>query len=203
VSWMWSADPVRDIARAGQALAQLDLIAPDLLLTRLAHAGMAYMRHDWAGLDAISQQLVRHHPNEPASHHHRCGGLLRLARFDEAIAGCQRAIRISPRDSRVPTWQGLMGFNQFQLGRYEQAEQSLRHSTTANPRVPFYAVALAAALAEQGRRDEAKRVLQEAMARHPDFRRSTITGFWVATDARFLAGRDRIVARAAELGLPP
>jgi TolB-like protein/tetratricopeptide (TPR) repeat protein len=202
VLWQWSDDPARDVARAAQTLAELDVLAPDLLMTRLAHASMAYTRHDWAALDAIGQQLVRHHPNEPTSYHHRCGGLLRLARFDEAIAACQRAIRISPRDSRVPTWQGLMGFNQFQLGRYADAEQSLRHSTTSNPRVPFYFVMLAAAIAEQGQRDEAARVLRDAMTRHPDYRSSMITNYWIATDPRFLAGRDRIVARAAELGLP-
>jgi TolB-like protein/DNA-binding winged helix-turn-helix (wHTH) protein/tetratricopeptide (TPR) repeat protein len=203
VLWLWSDDPARDVARAGQALAQLDLIAPDLLMTRLAHASMAYTRHDWAGLAVVTERLVRDYPNEPSAHHHRCGGLLRLARFEEAIVGCQRAIRISPRDSRVPTWQGLMGFNQFQLGRYAEAEQTLRASTTGNPRVPFYFVLLAAALAEQERRDEAARVMREAMTRHPDFRRSTISGYWVGTDPRFLAGRDRIIARAGELGLPP
>jgi Flp pilus assembly protein TadD len=171
-------------------------------MTRLAHASMAYTRNDWTGLAAIADQLVRHHPNEPTSYHHRCGALLRLARFEEAIAACQRAIRISPRDSRVTVWQGLMGFNQFQLGRYAEAEQTLRASTTSNPRVPFYFVVLAAALAEQGRRDEGARVMQEAMTRHPDFRRSGISGYWVATDARFLAGRDRIIVHAGELGLP-
>lgn len=203
VLWLWSDDPARDVARAGQALAQLDLIAPDLLMTRLAHASMAYTRHDWAGLAAISDQLVRDFPNEPTAYHHRCGGLLRLARFEEAVAACQRAMRISPRDSRVTVWQGLMGFNLLQLGRYAEAEQVLRASTTSNPRVPFYFAMLAAALAEQGRRDEGARVMQEAMARHPDFRRSTITGYWIAADPRFLAGRDRVIARAGELGLPP
>lgn len=202
VLWQWSDDPPRAIARAAQTLAQLDLIAPDLLITRLAHASMTYTRSDWAGLAVIAEKLVRDHPNEPTSYHHRCGALLRLARFEEAIAACQRAIRISPRDSRVPTWQGLMGFNQFQLGQYAEAEQSLHHSTTGNQRVPFFFVMLAAAIAEQGRRDEAARVLQDAMARHPDYRRGMITDYWVATDLRFLAGRDRIVAHAGELGLP-
>ena len=79
VLWQWSDDPPRAIARAGQALAQLDLIAPDLLMTRLAHASMAYTRSDWAGLAAIAEQLVRLHPNEPTAYHHRCWALLRLA----------------------------------------------------------------------------------------------------------------------------
>jgi len=201
--WEWAADRPAAIARAEQALARLDQIAPDLLMARLAHASLANLRGDWAGLLAVGDALVAHFPNEPASHHHRCSALLRLGRFDDAIAACERAMRISPRDSRVATWQGLIGFNQFQLGRHAAAEQSLRASVLANPRVPFYGVVLAAALAEQGRRDEAARVIGETAARHPAYRQSSIAGYWVATDARFLAGRDRIAALAGELGLPP
>ena len=74
---------------------------------------------------------------------------------------------------------------------------------TANPRVPFYGVVLAAALAEQGRRDEAAKVLADTHARHAKYGRGTLAAYWVATDPRFLAGRDRIVTLAGELGLPP
>jgi len=203
VIWQWTDDRARAVARAEQALTQLDLIAPDLLMTRLAHASMAHVRGDWHAAAAIGDQLVRHHPNEPTAHHHRCSSLLRLGRFEDSIAACQRAMRISPRDSRMSVWQGLTGFNQFQLGRHAEAERSLRDSTTSNPRVPFYFVVMAVAIAEQGRRDEAVAVMQDATARHPDYRRSSITDFWVAPDPRFVAGRDRLIARAAELGLPP
>jgi hypothetical protein len=72
----------------------------------------------------------------------------------------------------------------------------------ANPRVPFYGVVLAAAVAEQGRRDEAAKLLAETIARHPTYRQASITSFWVSPDARFVAGRERIVAIAGELGLP-
>jgi TolB-like protein/DNA-binding winged helix-turn-helix (wHTH) protein len=201
--WEWAADRPAAIARAEQALARLDSLAPDLLLSRAAHASLANLRADWAGLLAIGDALVAHFPNEPVSHHHRCSALLRLGRFDDSIAACERALRISPRDSRVAVWQGLIGYNQFQLGRHGEAEQSLRASVLANPRVPFYAVVLAASLAEQGRRDEAARVIGETTARHPTFRQSSIAHYWVATDARFLAGRDRIATLAGELGLPP
>ena len=94
-----------------------------------------------------------------------------------------------------------MGFAEFQRGRHAEAEVQLRRSVLANPRVPFYAVALAAAIAEQGRRDEAVQVMQETKARHPAFRRDWIANYWVSPDAGFMAGRDRLLARAAELGL--
>ena len=203
VMWDWTDDRAATVARAEQALAQLDLIAPDLLATRFAHASMAHVRRDYSGLLLIGDQLVAHHPNEPTSHHHRCSALLRLGRFEESLAACARATRISPRDSRVSVWQGLSGVNLFQLGRHAEAEQALRQSVLANPRVPFYGVVLAAAVAEQGRRDEAAKLLAETRERHPKFNQAWITNYWVAPDARFVAGRERIVAVAGELGLPP
>ncbi len=201
--WEWADDRAAAIARAEATLARLDQLAPDMMLAQLAHASLTNLRHDWAGLLAVGDRLVDSFPYEPAAHNHRCSALLRLGRFDESIAACASAMRISPRDSRVPTWQGLTGFNEFQRGNFSAAEQALRASVTANPRVPFYGVVLAAALAEQGRRDEAAKVLADTHARHPKYGHNRIAGYWVASDARFLAGRDRIVALAGELGLPP
>jgi TolB-like protein/DNA-binding winged helix-turn-helix (wHTH) protein len=203
VLWEWTDDRAAAIARAGQALAQLDLIAPDLLITRFAHASMAHVRRDYSGLLLIGDQLAAHHPNEPTSHHHRCSALLRLGRFEESLAACARARRISPRDSRVSVWQGLSGFSLFQLGRHAEAEEALRQSVLANPRVPFYGVVLSAAVAEQGRRDEAAKLLAETLARHPKYNQASLTAYWAAPDARFVAGRERVVALAGELGLPP
>jgi TolB-like protein/DNA-binding winged helix-turn-helix (wHTH) protein/Flp pilus assembly protein TadD len=203
VMWEWADDPRAATARAQQALARLDVVAPEALITKLSHASMAMIRRDWSGHLAIGDRLAALYPNEPTSHHHRCSALLRLARFQDSIDACRRAMRISPRDSRVPTWQGLIGFNEFQLGRHAAAESVLRDSVTANPRVPFYSVVLAAAIAEQGRRDEAAAVVRDVAARHPTYRAGTLVNYWVATEARFIAGRDRIARIAAELGLPP
>ncbi len=203
VLWDWTDDRQAAISRAEQALARAELIAPDRLATRLARASVAHLHRDYPGLLVIADQLAADFPNEPTSHHHRCSALLRLGQFEESLAACGRAMRISPRDSRLSVWQGLSGFNQFQLGRHDQAEQSLRQSVLANPRVPFYGVLLAAAVAEQGRRDEAAQLLAQTTARHPGYRQASIADFWVAPDARFIAGRERLIVRAGELGLPP
>jgi DNA-binding winged helix-turn-helix (wHTH) protein/TolB-like protein len=203
VLWEWADDRAATMARAEQALARLDVVAPEALIAKLAHASMANLRHDWPGLLAIGDRLAAQYPNEPTAHHHRCSALLRLGRFDDSIEACRRALRISPRDSRVPTWQGLSGFNQFQLARYADAEATMRDSVTANPRVPFYSVVLAAAIAEQGRRDEAVAVIDDLKQRHPSYRVASLVGYWAASEPRFVAGRDRLAQRAAELGLPP
>lgn len=203
VHWEWADDAQAATARAEQALAQLDVVAPEALITKLAHASLAMLRRDWSGALAIADRLAALHPNEPTSHHYRCSVLLRLGRFDDCIEACRRAMRISPRDSRVPTWQGLMGFAEFQAGRHAAAEQQLRESVTGNPRVPFYSVALAAAIDAQGRRDEASQVMRDVTTRNPTFRASSIANYWVAAEPRFVAGRDRLIRSAAELGLPP
>lgn len=203
VSWEWAADPSAAAARAEQAIAKLDQVAPEALITKIAHAASAFLRYEWIGLLTMSDRLVALYPNEPTAHHYRCSALLRLARFQDSIDACRRAMRISPRDSRVATWQGLIGFNEFQLGRHAAAEQVLRDSVTANPRVPFYSVVLAAAIAEQGRRDEAVAVIRDVAVRHPTFRAGAVVNYWVATDPLFIAGRDRIARIAADLGLPP
>lgn len=203
VLWQWADDPQAATARAAQALAQLDMVAPEALITKLAHASMAQVRRDWSGVLAIGDRLAALHPNEPTSHHHRCSALLRLGRFQDSIDACARAQRISPRDSRVPTWQGLIGFNEYQLGRHAAAEQVLRESVLANPRVPFYSVVLAVAIDAQGRRDEALQVMRDVTARHPSFRVATLLAHWTEADPRFTAGRDRLVRSAAELGLAP
>jgi hypothetical protein len=60
---------------------------------------------------------------------------------------------------------------------------------------------LAAALAEQGRRDEAVAVIDDVKQRHPAYRAGSLVDYWVASDPRFISGRDRIARRATELGL--
>jgi len=202
VHWEWASDRQVAIAKAEQALSRLKELAPERQLTQMAAWNLALIHHDWGGTAAIADKLAEQYPNEPASHHYRCSSLLRLGRFEDSIAACERALRISPRDSRVSVWQGLIAFNQFLLRRFALAEQAARASVLANPRVPFYGVVLAAALAELDRRDEATAVLRDTAARHPDYRASRIAQYWVADDPPFLAGRDRIAALVVDLGLP-
>ena len=201
--WDWTDDRAAAFARAEQALAQLNVIEPDRSITLLARASLTNVGNDWNGLLAIGDRLAEQYPNEPPSHHHRCSALLRLARFDDSIAACARATRISPRDSRVSVWQGLTGFNLLQLDRHAQAEQQLRASVLDKP-----AGAVLRRLAGRGdrRAGPARRSgcgAEGDAGAPPAVQQAWILRCWVATDARFIAGRDRIVAVAAPLGLPP
>ena len=203
VSFNYTADKEASMRRSRQALASLEAIDPTAHLTLVARASYRLSSADWAGQLAVGEELVRHFPNDPTSYHHRCSSMLRLGRFDEAIPACDRAIRISPQESRTPIWHGLAGMNEFMRGNYAAAAQRARMATAAT-KVPFYALLLAAALAQDGRRDEAQQVVDEFKRHHTDFDSARAAAGWSTTNAdpKFIEGRDRIVATVRQLGLP-
>ena len=198
----WAPDREVAVTRSEEALARLESIDANHLLTLLSRASLSNMRFDWEGLYVISGTLLEQYPNEPTSHHHRCSALLRFGRFAESIPSCERAIKISPRDSRVGIWWGLMAFDQYLLGQYSSAVASARESVAAMPRHPFYVLVLAASLVELGRRAEAEELARDYMARNPGFETARIPGMWPARHPGFVAGRDRIAATLRGLGIP-
>lgn len=198
----WTPDRETAVRRSEETLERLVSLDPGGDLTLMSRASVANMRNDWDGLLLVAGELVERYPSNPSSHHHRCSALLRLGRFDAAIPSCQRAIRISPRDSRVPIWTGLIGMNHFMLGQYELAVDHARQTVAANPNLAGYWPLLAAALALDGRREEGALVVKEFKVRHPGFETSRIPALWDGKHPAFIEGRDLLVATVRELGLP-
>ncbi|MEO5883424.1 MAG: winged helix-turn-helix domain-containing protein [Caldimonas sp.] len=204
VSFDWARDPAASMRRSREALDQLEAIDSDAHLTLVSRASFHLSNSDWQQQLAASEELVRSFPNDPTSHHHRCSSLLRLGRFDEAIPACDRAIRISPQESRTPIWHGLAGMNEFMRGNYPAAAERAGVTAAANANLPFYTLLVAVALAHSGRPDEAKQSFASLRARHPDYETKRIFSGWrtANADPRFVAGLERIAATARELGLP-
>ena len=204
VSFAYTKDVEGSMRRSREALDRLEAIDPTSHLALVTRASYLLSSSDWAGQFAVSEQLIRYYPNEPTSYHHRCSSLLRLGRFDEAIPACDRAIRISPRESRTPVWNALAGMNEFMRGRYGAAADRARIATTGSAKVPGYFLLLAAALALDGRRDEARQVIVGFRERHPEFDTARMLSSWSTknADPTFIAGMDRMARAVRELGLP-
>jgi TolB-like protein/DNA-binding winged helix-turn-helix (wHTH) protein len=202
VIFRWVPDPAAALRRSEQAQARLDSIDANGHMALVGRASLTNLRADWEGLLLIAGTLIEQYPSDATSHHHRCSALLRLGRFDDSIPSCERAIRISPRDSRVAVWHGLIGMNRFMQARYAQAAEHARQTVTANPKIEFYWLLLAASLAQDGRRDEAEQVVKDFRARFPNFVAAEIPTRWPARNPRFVEGRDRIVTTVRELGMP-
>ncbi|MBT2299883.1 winged helix-turn-helix domain-containing protein [Variovorax paradoxus] len=188
--------------RSEEALNRMEQIDPNRSLTLLSKAGLVNLRGDWAGLLSVSETLVERFPNEPTSHHQRCTALMKHGRFEDSVPFCQRALRISPRDSRIAIWWGLLGLDQFMLGQYAAAAESAQRSVSANARLPLPQMLLAASLVRDGRKAEGERIVQDWLASHPDFNASGILAIMRDGSPAFVEGRDRLVASAREAGLP-
>lgn len=200
MQWM----PERDVSarRAEETLVRLDSIDPNGEMTLMSRASLANMRGDWDGVLLVAGTLLEQYPNNPTSHHHRCSALLRLGGFEEAIPSCERAIKISPRDSRVAIWLGLISMNHFMLGQYALAADYSRRTVTANPKLTGYWPLLAASLALDGRRDEGVQVMKEFIERNPGFETARIPAMWYGKHPSFVEGRDRMIATLREMGMP-
>jgi TolB-like protein/DNA-binding winged helix-turn-helix (wHTH) protein len=199
VIFHWAPDMQASAQRAGQALERLETLDPYGLLTLLAKATVLNMRSDWPGLLAVSSTLIEHYPGESASYHNRCSALLRLGRFEEGVTACERALRISPRESRVAVWHGLIAMNRFMQGRHDEAVAHVRQTVTGNPRLPFYWLLLAVSLEATGQPDDARRTMTTFRTRFPDFDIGTVPALWPAEHPAFVAGRDRIAEIARRL----
>jgi TolB-like protein/DNA-binding winged helix-turn-helix (wHTH) protein len=190
----WTDNPEAAVRRAEEALARLETLDPIAFVTLDGRATLRNFRGDWPGALKMSELMIAHYPSDQTSHHHRCSALLRLGRFEESVPSCERALRISPRDSRAPIWQGLISMNRFMQGRYAEAAEQARLTVGGLPHLPFYWLLLAASLERDGQAEEARRVWANFRERHPTFELTQATSMWPATQPDFVAGRDLIVA---------
>ena len=85
-------------------------------------------------------------------------------RVDEALVYIKRALELRPDDPAVID---SMGWVQFRLGNYSEAESYLRkaYSLLDDAEIAGHLVEL---LLAQGNQDEANKMIQEALERHPD-----------------------------------
>ena len=98
-------------------------------------------------------------------------------RIEEAIPAQEQAIRLSPRDPRLPNWYWRIGMVHLLQSRMAEAILWLERARSANPRVPGPHAWLASAYALIGNQDRADEELAEARRLSGDRRYSSIANF--------------------------
>lgn len=87
----------------------------------------------------------------------------------EAIAPLSEAIRLDPAEPRTP-YRNLLGIARLALGEYAAAadlfEQNLNNGGPTGPHMDVFR---ASAYAQLGREDEARALIGDLMAEHPEF----------------------------------
>ena len=92
-----------------------------------------------------------------------------LGRAKETEQHIVDALRRSPRDTFAYTWCQIAGEAKLAVGRYHDAVAWLRRAVDANRGYPLALFNLAAALAQQGRLEEAREAVAQGLAILPSF----------------------------------
>ena len=135
---------------------------------------------------------------------HAAAGLFKLflGRSEDGFAGLETALRLSPRDRRLPNWQFYVCHLHTHLAQREQAIEWCNKAHAGNPGDAYVLVDLAAANAWAGHEKEAKEGVTQLQEVHPGFTVQTWAGVHWTDDPTFNAQYARIVEGLRKAGLP-
>ena len=127
-----------------------------------------------------------------------------ICRDEETEAHVAEALRVSPRDTMAYLWMFIAGVARLHLGDWEQAVLWSRRSIEANRNYARAHFALAAALAQLGRLEEAHSAVKAGLALNPAFAVSRARAAWKAMsdDPTYLAQLEPIFEGLRKVGVP-
>jgi adenylate cyclase len=118
------------------------------------------------GLGAADEGLAIN-PNYAPLYNARAYAVMNLGRFDQAKSDIVQAMRLSPRDPVMGLWRASLAEAELGLGHFDAAINQLHQAIDAGYRTSFPYRMLAAAYALEGKTDDAKTALAEALRFSP------------------------------------
>ena len=198
----WLPDRAGALRRLEFASARLDELDSEHLFALLAKQHVTAIAGDWEGHVMVMRLTLERYPNHAPSYSGLGTGLQALGRFDECVELGRRAIRLSPRDPLLGAWHLNLGICHFMRGEYAEAAASARLAVQLSPTLPVPPLLLAAALARDGKEDEARAVIAAHLQRHPNARAADVPKLLRSNHPLYAAGRDRVMDSLRELGMP-
>jgi TolB-like protein len=125
-----------------------------------------------------------------------------LGRAEETEEHTIQALRISPRDTFAYLWCTTAGVAKLFLGQDNEAVIWLRRSIEANRTFPLAHFFLAAALAQQGKTEEAQAAARAGTALGPAFTVLRFRDNPLSDNPVFLAQRERVYEGMRKAGVP-
>jgi adenylate cyclase len=163
----WTEFPQQAIEKAlGFGQKALSIGEPDAFTHALLGSG--YLRLGKYDL-AISelQRAIELNPNDALSHLRLGTVMLYAGQTDEAIQMLQTGLRFDPYSELDHYWH--LGLAFYLKGKYEDATRTLEQALSFAPNFAWNHIALAAAYAQAGRSEDAKRSAESAKKLHPFF----------------------------------
>jgi adenylate cyclase len=149
------------IGQADRAIA----LAPDDARAYYPKSTYLRMTHRANESIQVADDGLATNPNSSQLYSARSQAEAALGRFDQAISDAEQAIRLSPRDPQVGLRYVIIGDAEVGLGRLDAAIEEYRKAIDTGYRNRV--VNMAGAYALQGKMDEAKSVLAEALRANP------------------------------------
>jgi adenylate cyclase len=197
----WSPNPDEDAAQAWALATRAVGIdrANALALATLGHINTILRRDSRAALDCFRDALEAC-PNHPLAWTLSSATLAYLGEGAEALRRAEQGLRLSPHDPMRYSQFMFVGIAHYASGNFEEAVGWQRRSATENPLHGATLLLLAAALAANGSRDEAREVGARFIALRPGFS----LGAYASTRLPFFdpALREAFATHLREAGLP-
>ena len=202
VNNLWSDDPASDLARADKFADSALVLQPDDARAHLAKAGVFFHKQQWRAAISQAEAALADDPNYADAHANLSFWNLFLGHSEDAFAGIETALRLSPHDPDVSLWQFFTCHLHTHLAQWEQAIEWCGKSIASGSQIPYLFVDLAAANAWAGHDREAKEAAAQLQKVYPGFTVQTWAGMHWSDDPTFNAQYQRIVEGLRKAGVP-
>jgi adenylate cyclase len=197
-----SKDPAGDIALAEKTIGAHLALEPDNSAAHAMKGWVYFAKRQWEQAMAEEETAIADDRNNVDAH--AAAGLFKLflGRSEDGFTGLETALRLSPRDRRLPNWQYYICHLHTHLAQWEQAIEWCNKAHAGNPGDLYPLVDLAAANAWAGHEKEAKAAVTQLQEVHPGFTVQTWAGVHWTDDPTFNAQYARIVEGLRKAGVP-
>jgi TolB-like protein/DNA-binding winged helix-turn-helix (wHTH) protein/cytochrome c-type biogenesis protein CcmH/NrfG len=198
----FSSTREQDLMEAGAAAERAIALEPG---SHFAHVTLGWVRYERKNMDqalASFEHAVQLNGNEPDAHAGVAATNVLLGQPENALEPLRKALRLSPKDPSLSTWQMIMGAVCLHLRRDGEAVDWLHRSVALAPTDAFARLFLASALALSGREDDARAQLAELLRLRPDFTLSRFKAVEPSDLPAFRAQRERIYEGLRRAGVP-
>ena len=169
VNALWSEDPAGDTARAEKLVDSALALQPDDALAHNAKAMVFFAKRQWKAAISQAEAALADDPNNASAHANLSFWNMFLGHSEDGFTGVETALRLSPRDPEVSSWQSPMCHLHAHLAQWEQAIEWCGKSIASGEASMFPYVDLAAANAWAGHDKEAKEAVAQLRKLYPDF----------------------------------
>jgi adenylate cyclase len=165
---LFTTHDLSEVSRSAETLVRRAVALDDADTEVRAHlAHVLWIRGDHAGAVVEAGQALATSPNLAGAHYELGAALVFSGRLTEGATALEKSMRLDPRDPRGATRLFLMAVSAYLSRDYETAITLAQHTIRSYPDYALSYRWLAATLGQLGRREEAKRALDEAIAVRP------------------------------------